>query len=666
MKKKILVILPVFVLAICFFVAECKDANKHISVISVKLNKNELTLDVIGNTWQLEATIEPVNATNRNVVWHTDREDIASVDTMGLVTAVGTGCAVITVTTDDGGKTDICQLTVPEQIHHVTGVTLNTNRFEIRVSETKSLTANVVPDDANNKEVNWSSDNEHVATVSSEGVVTAKYPGPAMITVTTDDGGFTAACHATVVTYTTTVNSGNQHIIKGLGGGLPWPGTSGFPITSHPEGMKNLLGMGISVARVYWHNQYQMFDEYGDPTDRGKTIINGFIDEIRWLNQNNIPYNMDGGINNMPRKCYFNDPNTGHLLEEYEPVLVKSILHVLNAVKNSGLKLPAMVVPFNEPSAPVNGGSNNPGTGAMKREQCVRIIKLLRAEMDQAGFNDILSGYSENGEAMYANFYAGNDIGGRPDAYGGIFVNVAGGEKNWPFFNPASSRYDAGLDAATGAFTTHSYWPGNGSITDYVNGYDLTAKGRDNWMTEYCLWGGNYNQVTANYNQELIRKFISDIVFFKFNYWEFWNLWNLDGPPCTDRLSSGSRNPAAYYVLAKIFNNIRPGATYVRRLTTSIPGFTVGNATAMNAAAFVSPDKTVVVLVNSSSAAVATNLKGLYGASAKIFQIAGNDNNCFNTDMSLVDTPGITDATIAYIAMPRNTVTIVVTDGGYK
>jgi hypothetical protein len=436
--------------------------------------------------------------------------------------------------------------------------------------------------------------------------------------------------------------------------------------------MEILLDMGISVARIYWHNQYLVFDKNGDPTDKGKTLIAGIIEEARWLNKSKIPYNMDGGINNLPRECYTNDPKSGHLLPEYEPAQVKTMLHVLNAIRDAGLELPMVVTPFNEPSAPIGSSNpNHPVTSAMPRDQCLRISKLLRTELDKAGYKNILLGYSENGQPMYANFYAGNDIGGRPTDYAGVFVDVAGGEKKWPFFNPASPRYDAELNAAVGAFTTHSYYPSVRDINDYLDGYHLTSKGRDNWMTEYCLWGGKYNEVHANYNQELMRKFVSDIVFFRFNYWQFWNIWNISSPaPCTDILCGGSdrqnRKPAAYYALRKIFKNITPGKTFVRRITSDIPDFTIANATAMNAAAFVSPDKTVVILVNSSANEAATNLKGLYGKSASVFQIDGSNNNLFNTDMTSVATPNITEGTIDRIDLPRNTITIIVTDGGYE
>ena len=490
-----------------------------------------------------------------------------------------------------------------------------------------------------------------------------------LLITTISTGSCFAQNNKNVAEYTTSLSAENQQVIKGLGGGLPWPSSgSGFPITNHKEGMDILLNMGISVARIYWHNQFRIFDENGNPNSRGQTMIDGFIKEIRWLNENNIPYNMDGGINNLPRECYFNDGITGHLLPEYEPALVKSVITVLKAVRDAGLKMPLVVTPFNEPSAPVaSSGTTNPSTGSMARDQCLRISKLLRVEMDKAGFKDVSMGYSENGQPMYANWYAGNDIG-RTE---GLYADVFGGEKNWPLFNINSKNYDPELNAAVGAFTTHSYYPSVRDINDYLDGYNLTNKGRDNWMTEYCLWGGKYNEIHANYNQELMRKFISDIVFFKFNYWEFWNIWNISSPvPCTDILCGGSdgqnRKPAVYYALAKIFKNIKPGATYVRRISTDVPDLTVKNATAMNAVAFVSPQKTVVVLVNSSANETSTNLKGLYGKTAEIFQIDGSNNNLFNTDMTLIDKPRIKNGTIEYINLPRNTITIVITNGGVK
>lgn len=82
-----------------------------ISVESVSLDKSELTLPR-QNTYTLKATINPDNATNQKVTWKSSDEKIAKVDANGKVTAVAVGKATITVTTEDGGKTATCEVTV--------------------------------------------------------------------------------------------------------------------------------------------------------------------------------------------------------------------------------------------------------------------------------------------------------------------------------------------------------------------------------------------------------------------------------------------------------------------------------------------------------------------------------------------------------------------------
>lgn len=81
-----------------------------ISVTSVTLDKETASLEV-GGTVQLVETVLPANATNKNVTWSTSSSSVATV-TNGLVTAVGSGTATITVTTVDGNKTDTCIVTV--------------------------------------------------------------------------------------------------------------------------------------------------------------------------------------------------------------------------------------------------------------------------------------------------------------------------------------------------------------------------------------------------------------------------------------------------------------------------------------------------------------------------------------------------------------------------
>ena len=84
------------------------------------------------------------------------------------------------------------------EVIHVTGVTLNKSSISIVKDKTFKLEATVTPNDAADKSVTWSSSNENVATVDSNGVVSGVASGDATITVTTVDGGFTAQCSVSV------------------------------------------------------------------------------------------------------------------------------------------------------------------------------------------------------------------------------------------------------------------------------------------------------------------------------------------------------------------------------------------------------------------------------------------------------------------------------------
>ena len=170
---------------------------KAIGVTEVTLDKTELTLTE-GETETLTATVRPDNADNRKVTWSSDKTEIATVDGAGRVTAVKAGEAVVTVMTEDGGKTATCAVTVKAKTVSVTEVTLDRAELTLTEGETETLTATVKPDNADNRKVTWSSDKTEIATVDGAGKVTAVKAGEAVVTVTTEDGGKTATCKVTV------------------------------------------------------------------------------------------------------------------------------------------------------------------------------------------------------------------------------------------------------------------------------------------------------------------------------------------------------------------------------------------------------------------------------------------------------------------------------------
>ena len=179
--------------------ATCKVTvkAKAVNVTEVTLDKTELTLTE-GEAETLTATVKPDNADNKKVTWSSDKTEVATVDGDGKVTAVKAGVAVVTVTTEDGGKTATCRVTVKAKAVNVTDVTLDRTELTLTEGDTETLTATVKPDNADNKKVKWSSDKTDVATVGGDGRVTAVKAGEAVVTVTTEDGGKTATCRVTV------------------------------------------------------------------------------------------------------------------------------------------------------------------------------------------------------------------------------------------------------------------------------------------------------------------------------------------------------------------------------------------------------------------------------------------------------------------------------------
>lgn len=178
---------------------------KTIPIENIKLNVSELTMD-IGDTQTLTTVIFPSNATDADIIWSSSDKTIVSVNN-GKITAVASGSATITATTNNG-KTDTCKVTVTNtkpEIIAVTGIALDKNNVTLDIGESVTLAATVTPENATNKTVTWRSSNTSIVTVNS-GKITAIAPGSAVITATTNDSNKTANCNVTV----------NENVIKSI------------------------------------------------------------------------------------------------------------------------------------------------------------------------------------------------------------------------------------------------------------------------------------------------------------------------------------------------------------------------------------------------------------------------------------------------------------------
>ena len=160
------------------------------SVKSIDLSMQSASLKV-GETMVLKSEIFPADADNQVLIWSSSDNAVASVDN-GMVSAISGGNAVITAKSAENPDIKAeCVLTVTQP---VIGIKLSTTELEIIDGNAKQLTANVLPENASNKSVTWTSSDISVAMVSPDGTVYAIKPGQATIMATTADGGFVALC----------------------------------------------------------------------------------------------------------------------------------------------------------------------------------------------------------------------------------------------------------------------------------------------------------------------------------------------------------------------------------------------------------------------------------------------------------------------------------------
>lgn len=141
----------------------------------------------VGGSGKIRYSVLPGNATNTNVTFKSLNEKVATVDANGVVTGVSEGNADIVITTEEGGFEAKCTVRVDgidaRGIERVGDKTVT-----MGLNQTRQLQVKITPSDTTNKNVQWTSSNNSVATVDSNGVVTSKNSGNTIITVTTHNG----------------------------------------------------------------------------------------------------------------------------------------------------------------------------------------------------------------------------------------------------------------------------------------------------------------------------------------------------------------------------------------------------------------------------------------------------------------------------------------------
>lgn len=138
----------------------------------------------VGGSGKIRYSVLPGNATNTNVTFKSLNEKVATVDANGVVTGASEGNADIVITTEEGGFEAKCTVRVDgidaRGIERVGDKTVT-----MGLNQTRQLQVKITPSDTTNKNVQWTSSNNSVATVDSNGVVTSKNSGSTIITATT-------------------------------------------------------------------------------------------------------------------------------------------------------------------------------------------------------------------------------------------------------------------------------------------------------------------------------------------------------------------------------------------------------------------------------------------------------------------------------------------------
>lgn len=203
MKKTVIIILallPIILVISISFAAKILLIYQHISVEKVRFvdeSNVEYESDFIykievGYEKQLKVRVYPDFATNKKVEFSSTNSEICSVDQNGVIKGISFGSCIIIVKTEENSMYSTLIVRVTQD--RVSGVTLPFDDVELNVGEIKQLGASVEPYVALNKKVNYTSSNPLVATIDENGDVKAISVGQAIITVTTEDGGFTDTC----------------------------------------------------------------------------------------------------------------------------------------------------------------------------------------------------------------------------------------------------------------------------------------------------------------------------------------------------------------------------------------------------------------------------------------------------------------------------------------
>lgn len=230
----------------------CKVTVKPVLVSKITLSSKSYTGN-IGESFKLEATVSPSNATNKTIKWSSSDKSVATVTSSGTVKLVAPGEATITAKSADGNAVANCQVIVKSI--KVTSIKLSASKKTVGLSDTFTLKATVSPSNATNKNIVWYVSDQSILFDSGDGTFTAIKPGTVTVTAMATDGSDKeASCTVTVdTTEVKTITLSNTELVA-------TPGFEGDVLTA------TVAPSYATNKNVIWSSEDEsvaQVDEYG-------------------------------------------------------------------------------------------------------------------------------------------------------------------------------------------------------------------------------------------------------------------------------------------------------------------------------------------------------------------------------------------------------------------
>lgn len=303
--------------------AECKVSVVGKKVETVRISPDRLDLTV-GQTATLTAEVLPEDADDRAVVWTSSDENIATVSYLGEVKAIAPG--TVSVKAAAGGQEAVCEVTVSGI--PVESITLSQTTLQLNIGNTVRLTATVLPENATDKSLVWSSSEQDIVTVDNEGNVTAVAEGNAVITAR--NGEVSATCEVSVVSdrlpaigdfyYSDGTWDSELDPEKKVIGVVFWTGdpraTDAALAKEHPECSHGLVVSLGGEETPAWQPNHKAF---------GRTVGSWVEENTEYASPttgtgDGEPFNFINGYNNTKACEAFNEANPDYKVTAIDPV----------------------------------------------------------------------------------------------------------------------------------------------------------------------------------------------------------------------------------------------------------------------------------------------------------------------------------------------------------